>query len=251
MIAHIKAQHVTAQENPPLEKTVMAHMTQQTQAQLWEKARYLMVDDQLRPSEITHPALLKAMRLLPRELCVSAHQQIAAYADLSLPLTKGRVFLQPLFTARLLQEATPHEGERALVVGASTGYAAGLLASLGLSVTALESDADLARQGKEFCQKLGFPVTWHEGSLAEGVVSSAPYDLIYCDGAIARIPEFFTRDLAEQGRIVGFLQRQGHLPELFRAQRASDQETGLMFVFLSEARIPLLPGLGPQSQFTF
>ncbi|MBO7350650.1 MAG: protein-L-isoaspartate O-methyltransferase [Acetobacter sp.] len=239
------------QKHQTLETTAVALKEEETNAHIWDQARHLMVDDQLRPSEITHPDILRAMRLLPREFCVSAHQQVAAYADLSLPLTRGRVFLQPLFTARLLQEATPHEGERALVVGASTGYAAGVLASLGLSVTALESDEVLAKQGKEFCQKLGFSVTWHEGSLAEGVAENAPYDLIYCDGAIATLPGFFTRDLANQGRVVGFLQKPNRLPELFRAQRASEQEKGLAFIFFTEARIPILPGLEPSSAFVF
>ncbi|MBO5996705.1 MAG: hypothetical protein J6P77_05665, partial [Acetobacter sp.] len=71
------------QKHQTLETTAVALKEEETNAHIWEQARHLMVDDQLRPSEITHPDILRAMRLLPREFCVSAHQQVAAYADLS------------------------------------------------------------------------------------------------------------------------------------------------------------------------
>lgn len=223
----------------------------ETEAEMWVEARSLMVDDQLRPTEITNPLILKAMRSLPRELCVLPQQQAAAYADTSLPLSAGRVLAQPLLTARLLQAADPQKGEQALVVGAGTGYAAGLLASLGLSVTALESDSALAAQGQSFCQQLGLNVTWNIGPLDHGVPDNAPYDLIYFDGALCALPEFCTRDLAPKGRIVGLLQKAGKLPEIFRAREVSDETNSLMFTFLAEARVPVLPGLEAERQFTF
>lgn len=98
--------------------TAMLQGEQSMDATLYAQARNLMVDDQLRPSEITDSRILEIMRYLPREHCVRPDLRNAAYADTSLPLAQGRVLSQPLLTARLVQAAEPVAGQRVLVVGA-------------------------------------------------------------------------------------------------------------------------------------
>ncbi|MFT8655352.1 MAG: protein-L-isoaspartate O-methyltransferase [Acetobacter papayae] len=214
----------------------------------WDEARNLMVDDQLRPSEISNPRVLKAMRLLARQACVPAAQQALAYADVSLPLGAGRVLLQPLLTARLLQAANPLPGQHALVVGAGTGYSAALLASLGLTVTAVESDTALCKQGQDFCAALP-AVHWVCGSLQQGDETRAPYDLIYFDGAITALPAFCHTQLAAGGRVVGLIHKAGDLSELFVATAATGGADGFILTRLSEARCPLLPEFTPTRSF--
>ncbi|MDN6714410.1 MAG: protein-L-isoaspartate O-methyltransferase, partial [Acetobacter sp.] len=165
--------------------TAMLQGEQSMDATLYAQARNLMVDDQLRPSEITDSRILEIMRHLPREHCVRPDLRNAAYADTSLPLAQGRVLSQPLLTARLVQAAEPVAGQRVLVVGASTGYTAALFAQLGLHVTALESNSELAQIGQGFCQAQAPDIVWQQGALTEGAADSAPYDLIYFDGCIA------------------------------------------------------------------
>ncbi|MFT9147606.1 MAG: protein-L-isoaspartate O-methyltransferase [Acetobacter sp.] len=222
----------------------------QTGQDIWAEARNLMVDDQLRPSEISNPGLLKAMRALPREDCVQPAQRAAAYADLSLPLAPGRVLAQPLLTARVIQAADPQPGEHALVVGASTGYAAGLLAQLGLVVSALESDEKLAAQGQAFCKANALPVQWVVGPLGAGVPANGPYDLIYFDGCVSAVPDFCMKQLKPDGRLAGLIQNNADIPEIFRATLAGGQHPQFAFTYLSKAHSPLLPGLSPHRQFS-
>ncbi|MBO1324232.1 protein-L-isoaspartate O-methyltransferase [Acetobacter sp. TBRC 12305] len=223
----------------------------QTGHDMWAEARNLMVDDQLRPSEISNPGILKAMRALPREECVQPAQRAAAYADVSLPLAPGRVLAQPLLTARLAQAANPLPGEHALVVGAATGYSAGVLARLGLVVSALECDEQLAAMGQAFCKANALAVQWSVGPLNTGLPANGPYDLIYFDGCVGAVPDFCQKQLKPGGRLVGLIQKTGDIPEIFRATLTATQEGArYAFAYLSKAQSPLLPGLCPQPQFS-
>ena len=224
---------------------------QSMDAALYAQARSLMVDDQLRPSEITDSRILEGMRTLPRELCVRPALRNAAYADTSLPLAHGRVLLQPLLTARLVQAAMPSAGQHVLVVGAATGYTAALFARLGLRVSALESDADLIQAGQAFCTIHAPDVSWIEAPSNEGAAATAPYDLIYFDGCIAALPDFCELQLAPHGRIVGLLQSGSALPEAFSALREPGYAHPFRLTFLFEAQAPLLPGLTPERAFSF
>ena len=94
-------------------------------------ARTLMVDGQVRPNKVTDARVLAAMGSLPRERFVPADRTALAYSDEDVPLGGGRYLVEPMVIARLVQIAAVRTGERALVVGAGTGYGAALLAACG------------------------------------------------------------------------------------------------------------------------
>ena len=68
-------------------------------------ARALMVDGQVRPNKVTDPRIIAAMRSLPRERFVPAAQAPLAYSDEDVKLGGGRVLLEPMVIARLVQIA--------------------------------------------------------------------------------------------------------------------------------------------------
>ncbi|WP_281389418.1 protein-L-isoaspartate O-methyltransferase family protein [Sphingomonas sediminicola] len=113
---------------------------------------------------------------------------------------------------RLLTALTALRGERALVVGASTGYSAAVLAKMGLKVTALESSAALAAIAR------GNGVEAVEGPLAKGHGKASSYDLILIDGAVEQIPDALVDQLVEGGRIGGAIVEQG-ITRLFIGRR--------------------------------
>src|SRR3546814_16823856 len=67
-----------------------------------------------------------------------------AYADRTTSADKGRALLPPDVLGKLLEKVGLSGGWKALVIGGTTGYSAAVLAAMGLDVTMLESDADLA-----------------------------------------------------------------------------------------------------------
>src|SRR5688500_16392619 len=96
----------------------------------FEHMRRAMVASQLRTTGVSDPRVVAAMGEVSRERFVPAERCAAAYADLVLPLGHGRALNSPMALGRMLSEARLSGNERALVIGAATGYSAALLARL-------------------------------------------------------------------------------------------------------------------------
>ena len=173
-------------------------------------ARRRMVDGQIRPNKVTGPRLLDAMRDLPRELFLPPTLRARAYIDEDVPLPGGRALMEPMVLARLVQLLAPRPGERALVVGAGTGYGAAVLARVGAEVTAVEDDPTLVAIARE-----AFAVCLPPAAvrLAERLPSDGElFDAILVDGEVPAVPDQVSGLLAEGGRlsaVVGAGRRNG------------------------------------------
>jgi len=206
-------------------------------------ARRAMVDSQLRPEGVVDPAVVHAIAALPREKFVPVAAHALAYGDRPVPLGNGRALAPPAVTGRLLSELEPRRGERALVVGAGSGYSAALLASLGLKVTALESDAGLASVAKAAAPGIDLI----EGKLAAGHPGEAPYDIVLIDGAVEHIPEAICAQLVEGGRIGAALSDRG--VTRLAVGRNVGGRVGLRTI--ADADVAPLPGFGRAKAFIF
>jgi protein-L-isoaspartate(D-aspartate) O-methyltransferase len=204
-------------------------------------ARRAMVDSQLRPQGVTDHALLQAMGSVEREKFVPADVRPLAYIDRSLALGSGRFLAPPAVLGQLLTQVMPLPGERALVVGAGSGYSAAVLQAIGLSVIALESDSSLAAEAR------ANGLTVVDGDLERGYKAGAPYDIILIDGAVEHIPDAITTQLADGGRLGGAL-REGGVTRLIVGRRA-----GGAFGYLSigDAGVAALLGFSRPRTFTF
>jgi protein-L-isoaspartate(D-aspartate) O-methyltransferase len=215
-------------------------------------ARLKMVDGQVRTSDVTDRRILDAMLSLPRERFVPEDNQALAYLDLDLDVSEGgspkRFLITPMLTAKLLQAAEIVATDKVLVVGAATGYAAGLVAMLGATVTATESDPRLVEKGKGILAGLGKSVTFKVAQAADGDAAGAPYDVILINGATEIVPEKLYQQLRDGGgRLVGVF-------AMTRPARATiatrwHGEVGDRPLF--DAAAPVLPGLERIPQFVF
>ena len=131
-------------------------------------AREAMVESQLRPEGVTDPAVLDAMRRVPREDYLPTETRPLAYADRAVAIGARRYLAAPAVLGQLLTQMKPERGQRALVVGAGTGYSAAILMAIGLEVVALESDPDLAAAARAHKIKVV------EGPLEAGHAAAAP-----------------------------------------------------------------------------
>ncbi|SDB70551.1 protein-L-isoaspartate O-methyltransferase family protein [Belnapia rosea] len=177
-------------------------------------ARKRMVDGQLRPNKVTDPRLLDAMRELPRERFLPRAVMARAYTDEDVPLPGGRAMIEPMVLARLVQLAAVRPGDRALVVGAGTGYGAAVLARMGARVIALEADAPLLEIARAVLPDYlpAGAVRLEATDPAAGFAAGAPYDVVLIEGEVPEIPTNLSDQLAEGGRLVGVLgfgRRQG------------------------------------------
>jgi protein-L-isoaspartate(D-aspartate) O-methyltransferase len=204
-------------------------------------ARVAMVESQLRPEGVTDPAVLEAMRRVPREDYLPSHTRPLAYVDRAVAIGEGRFLPAPAVLGQLLTQMMPVAGQRALIVGAGTGYSAAVLAQIGLHVVALESDPALAAAARERKIKIV------EGPLEEGHAAGTPYDQILIDGAVEYIPDALVAQLADGGRLGTAIVDRGI------TRLAVGRKAGNAFGTLSvgDAGVPALPGFQRPRAFTF
>ena len=213
-------------------------------------ARKFMVDGQLRPNKVTDARLLAAMGRLPREAFVPAAARARAYADDAVPLPAGRGMMAPMVLARLIQALAPALGEKALVVGAGSGYAAAVLAEMGLVVTALEQDRGLLEIAHPAMAAAlpGARPGVVEGPIEAGHPAGAPYDVMLLDGAIHALPVGLQAQLAEGGRLAGVFLDGGPVPAAMLGRKLQGR---LFLTPIMDAAAPMLPGFAPAPGFVF
>lgn len=166
-------------------------------------ARRVMVDNQLRPQGVTDRGVLAAMGKVERERFVPDEAKALAYFDRPLRIGEGRTLMSPAALGRLLTEAAPTAGQRALVIGSGTGYSVAVLRAIGLEVVALESDERLASLARDA------GVDTDVGELSRGWAKGAPYDLILLEGAAEEIPAALGKQLTPQGVLAGAIDDRG------------------------------------------
>jgi protein-L-isoaspartate(D-aspartate) O-methyltransferase len=182
-------------------------------------AREIMVDSQVRTQDVTDLAVIDAMRAFPRESLAPAGKTWLAYADSEIEYAPGRWMLRPRDVAKLLQALRPRPGERALAIAAP--YAAAILARVGLDVTRQES-----------------------GDLTDVAGS---WDVIVCEGAVAKAPASWVSALATGGRL-GVVERDGPIGRAMLYIR-TDEAVGVRPAF--DSTPPVLAGFEPARGFTF
>ncbi len=215
----------------------------------YASARAHMVDGQIRPNRVSDRRLLDVLRSMPREQFLPEALRPLAYIDDNLPLGAGRVLMEPLILARLLQLGRARPGERVLVVGAGVGYGAAVLAGCGASVVGLEESPTLLAVARAACAILAPGLTLVQGRLAAGHPDGGPYGLIVIEGAVRAIPPALATQLAQpDGRLVGVLTEEGRVPQAVIAEATP---AGLVARFAFDASTPLLPSLLPAPAFTF
>jgi protein-L-isoaspartate(D-aspartate) O-methyltransferase len=221
-------------------------------------ARRMMVDGQVRTSDVTDLRIIAAMLELPRERFVADSDAGLAYLDLDVPVAKppARRLLKPMVLAKMVQAAAIKASDRVLDVGCASGYSSALLGRLAHAVVALEEDPALAKLAEGNLKAIGAGnVTVVTGALTEGWRPAAPYDVIFVNGATEVVPDELCRQLGDGGRLVTVL---GCPPTgramLYRSVGRADgkpdgKEVSGWPIF--DAAAPLLPGFAKPPAFVF
>jgi protein-L-isoaspartate(D-aspartate) O-methyltransferase len=215
----------------------------------YEAARANMIERQLLPNKIIDERLIDAFATIRREVFVPEWLRAIAYSDNDLPLGNDRYLMAPMVAARLLQAAEVARSDNALVIGAGVGYEAALLALLCRGVVALESDAELARQGRAaLVEHRIATVNFVEGAQAPASRARPAYEVIFFGGAVAEIPPEIAAQLTEGGRMVVVVKPDNGPGRATLVTRTGGTPAArVMF----DASTPLLPGFARKPAFVF
>ncbi len=179
--------------------------------------RLAMINSQLRPNSVDDPRLLVALDAVAREDFVPEARRATAYADAMIPLGDGRAMNTPLVTARLIDALKLTGGERVLIAGDTSGYAAAIVRHIAAEAV----PADGAPRGD--C------------------------DALLIDGAVAQVPAALIKKLREGARVAAGL-LDGRVTRLAQGVKRGD---AVRLVAFGDAEIAVLPETVPAPVFSF
>jgi len=169
----------------------------------FSQARERMVRVHLLNRGIRDPLVVAAFRAVPRERFVAPELVPYAYRDRPLPIGAGQTISQPYVVALMIELLGLQPGDRALEIGAGSGYAAAILGRIAREVHTVERHAELAERAARRLADLGYTNIYvHHGDGTLGWPEGAPYDAIVVMAGGPAIPPALKAQLAVGGRLV-------------------------------------------------
>lgn len=214
-----------------------------------ERARFNMVEQQIRTWEVLDQQILDLLFEVRREDFVVAEYRSLAFVDMEIPIGKGERMLTPKLEARMLQELAVLPGDRILEVGTGSGYMTALLARRGAHVTSVEicpefSAAAAARLAAHNISNITLDV----GDAARGWDQRGPYDVIVLTGSVPVLADEFQRSLKPGGRLLAVV---GEAPVMQARLTTSAGGGACNTVTLFETCIPVLRNAPQPARFVF
>ncbi len=214
-----------------------------------EQARFNMVEQQIRPWEVFDEGVLDLLFVVKREEFVPAAYLPLAFADVEIPLGHGACLLTPKIEAHALQALHVRKSDKALEIGAGSGYMAALLAAHAEHVWSIEVVPQLAEQARATFKRLDIGnVTVETGDAALGWQTHAPYDVIMVSGSLPLLPPQLTAQLKIGGRLFAVV---GEAPVMEARLITRLTEDAFHSVALFETVIPALLNAPQPARFTF
>lgn len=185
-----------------------------------------MVRLQIERRGVRDPRVLEAMRTVPREAFVRTGLEHAAFDDRALPLDSHQTISQPYVVAAMIEALGVDAADRVLEIGAGSGYAAAVLATLTAEVFAIERFQGLATQAAARLSRLGYAnvrVRCADGS--RGWPEHAPFDAILVSAGAPTVPPSLVEQLTPGGRLVLPLGEARYDQMLYRITKREDGTT--------------------------
>lgn len=168
-----------------------------------ERARFNMVEQQIRTWEVLDPRVLEVLQYTPRERFVPDHLRNLAFSDINLPLGHDEVMLTPKQEGRIAQAAELGPDERILEIGTGSGYLTACLARLGGHVTSVDLYDDFLEQAGDRLKREAIRnVTLTQGDAAAGWNDGNRYDAVVVGGGLPELHQGFHHSLTIGGRLV-------------------------------------------------
>ncbi|WP_090200585.1 protein-L-isoaspartate O-methyltransferase family protein [Yoonia tamlensis] len=206
----------------------------------------MMVDTQVRPSDVTKFPIIDAMLAVPREQFVPDNLREAAYVGENIDIGGGRTVLEPRTLGKMLDALDIQPGHVALDLACGMGYSTAVLAHMCEFVVAVEDNEARAEEAQTLLSAQGIDnAAVMTGPLAEGSAKSGPFDIIMVQGAVETVPDAVLAQLRDGGRIACIF-AEGSLG-VVRVGHKLDGVVNWRFAFNASA--PLVAGFTKTTEF--
>lgn len=205
----------------------------------YQRLREEMVRQQIAARGISDPAVLEAMRKIPRHVFVSEALRDQAYGDFPLPIGEQQTISQPYIVAEMTQALQLTREDRVLEIGTGSGYQAAILGEIAYRVYTIERIRALYLQARRLFDELRlFNVVTRYGDGSKGWEEESPFDAIIVTAGAPRIPAILLNQLAVGGRLVAPVGNQ-HSQDLIKVVK---DKTGIRQSNLGGCRFVKLVG---------
>ena len=222
-----------------------------------EKARFNMIEQQIRPWNLMDDSVLDLLSIVKREDFVPTSQKGLAVADLAIPLlgsseaalALGQCMLEPRLEARMLQDLAVQPHETVLEIGTGSGYMAALLGKKSQRVLSLEIVPELVSQARENLAKAGINnVEVRQGDGAQMTAADGSFDVIALSGSVSEVPASLLKLLKVGGRLGAIV---GDEPVMRATVVTKNSETDFRTVQEWDTVAPRLRNFPEPSRFKF
>lgn len=208
--------------------------------------RRMMVDTQVRPSDVTKYPIIEALLAVPREDFVPDAQREGAYADRNMDLGGSRTLVEVRTLAKMLDALDIQSDELVLDVGCGLGYSTAVTARMAQMVIGVEEDESMSEDAQSTLSDVGADnAIVHIGPLVEGAAEHGPYDVIMVQGGVEELPANLLAQLKDGGRVAAIFMS-GALGEVKVGYK---QGTQISWRFQFNAGAAILPGFAREAVF--
>lgn len=168
----------------------------------FERARFNMVEQQVRPWEVLDARVLEVLESVHREDFVPVRYRKLAFADLEIPLAHGQSMMRPKVEGRMLQALELQPDETVLEIGTGSGFITACLARLARQVVSVDCHQSLLDEaGRRLADHDVTNIELHHGDVMEGWQPELAHDVVVVTGSVPEIPESFRGWVNPGGRL--------------------------------------------------
>lgn len=208
-----------------------------------------MVWQQLRPNDVSDPAVLQVLQTIDRADFVSPELKALAYADTQLPIGSGQHLWSPLQEARILQALQLKNTDNVLEIGTGSGLFTAMLAQLAANVVSVEIYPQLQQSAAQHLESLNLTnIELHTGDACNGWPTPDRMDAIVLTAAYPQVPEAYLHQLKVGGRLLAIV---GAAPAMSVQRITRTGETQWQTDNLFETVVAPMIGAEPKPEFAF
>ena len=165
--------------------------------------RNQMVNEAIVREGVRHPAVIKAMRTIPRHKFIGKNPTARAYFDEALPIGHSQTISPPFIVAYMTESLDPQPDDRVLEIGTGSGYQAAILSEIVKDVYTIEIVEPLGKNAAKVLNKKDYAnVHTRIGDGYKGWPEEGPFDKIIVTCSPESVPQPLIDQLREGGKMI-------------------------------------------------
>ena len=162
-----------------------------------------MVKNQILPNNVKDRDLIDALLEIKKELFVPKKEMDLVYSDRDILIKNQRNIIRTFVVAKMLDKCNFKKNNTILVIGCLTGYTLAIVSRLVNYVFGIDNDKNLTQIANENINNLNILncSVFYKKDLTTGLEKNAPYDKIFIEGSIRKVPDYLVKQLKDDGEI--------------------------------------------------